>query len=108
MTARLHITYLGFVAGPGMREYAFVVKDGGEKPREFRLSIANEAFLSHRVRYQDAPDICSRRLQAEIAGPAGLDASAYYTITEAELEAYRVSHAPKPKPLWIRKSHDEA
>jgi hypothetical protein len=49
-----------------MHEYTFSVREAGEE-REFRLNITNEAFVSHRARYQDAPGICSARLHAELS-----------------------------------------
>ena len=48
------VQYLGFQARQLVREYAFQAREAGEE-REFTLSIANEAFLSHLARYQDGP-----------------------------------------------------
>jgi hypothetical protein len=48
------VQYLGFQAKPLSREYTFNVRGGGEE-REYTLNIANEAFVSHRASYQDAP-----------------------------------------------------
>lgn len=108
MITAINVAYVGFIAKPKVREYTFVVKEGAEKPREFQLSIPNEAFLSRRARYQDAPDICSHRLQSELAGSANHPAKTHYSITDDELEQYRVAHSPKPRPSWMRRPGSES
>jgi hypothetical protein len=95
MSDRVIVQYLGFRAKLLEREYAFQVREAGAE-REFTLNIANEAFLSHRVRYQDAPDICAQRLQAELAAHANHPLETEYEITPAELDAYRTSRVQKP------------
>jgi hypothetical protein len=96
MTA--HLEYLGFKAQKSTREYALRVRKVGAEVRDFTLVIDNNAFLSNRVRYQDAPEICFLRLQRELdACPEGKEPARTLKITEAELEEYRVAHSPKPK-----------
>ena len=60
------IQYVGFKVTPLVREYTFSVREA-TGAREFILNIANEAFVSRRARYQDAPAICALRLSAELA-----------------------------------------
>lgn len=98
-----HVEYLGFAAKPQAREYTLRVKRG-DAFHDFTLAIPNEAFLSRRVRYQDAPELCFLKLQHEllVCTDGGLP-SASLSITEADLDAYRTSHAPRapqrrPKP----------
>jgi len=95
----LHIRYVGFRARPKLREYMFQVRMGSDAVCEFHLTISNEAFLSRRVRYQDAPDICAHRVLREM--DATLNASRkpkmLCAISEAEIDEYRVAHSPKPK-----------
>jgi hypothetical protein len=88
------VQYRGFQAKLLVREYTFQVREAGIE-REFTVNIANEAFLSHRVRYQDAPDICAQRLQAELAAHANHPLETQYVITTAELEAYRAARVVK-------------
>jgi hypothetical protein len=95
MSEGVIVQYCGFEAKLLMREYTFQVRQAGAE-REFTLNIANEAFLAHRVRYQDAPDICAQKLQAELAAHANHPTETQYVITAAELEAYRTSRAEKP------------
>jgi hypothetical protein len=91
----LHVEYLDFTAGEATREYHLRVRRGTEF-HDFTVTIPNEAFLSGRVRYQDAPDICFLKLQREIAAREddGLPPRSL-SMTDNELEEYRVSHTPK-------------
>jgi hypothetical protein len=94
------VQYVGFTAGSVFREYSFLVRGESGQPREYTVTIANEAFISHRVRYQDGPMICSLRLRRELAASAA-DANAtdpytmQFCITDSELADYK-SSSPKP------------
>lgn len=102
MTGPLIVQYIGFQAKLLSREYTFHVRGAGED-RDFTLNIANEAFVSHRASYQDAPGICSERLQAELAAHENHPAETEFVITSAELDSYRVARAPKsPRDLYGR------
>src|ERR1700740_280994 len=83
------VQYRGFEVKLLVREYTFNVREAGSE-REFTLSIENEAFVSHRVRYQDAPSICSMRLTPELL--------AHSPITSREMETFRVARTQKPPP----------
>ena len=80
------------------REYTFEVQASKEEPREFTLTIANDAFTG-RVRFQDAPEICAlklrRELAAEEADPSKTPVKARFRISEAEIEEYRLAHSPR-------------
>lgn len=89
------IEYRGFTVRPLVREYTFSVREVAVEPREYTLTILNEAFNSHRARYQDAPDICSLRIRRELAANSNHPAETHYRITDAEIDEYRASHAPK-------------
>ncbi len=67
MADPMSVQYLGFTASAFVREYRFEARDASGLIREYSVTIANEAFLSHRTRYQDGPDICSLRLRRELA-----------------------------------------
>jgi len=64
MNSKIIVKYMGFKPTSLAREYTFQVSEDGAD-REFTLNISNDAFVSHRARYQDAPAICSERLQLE-------------------------------------------
>jgi len=90
-----YVEFQEFTAGEKRREYHFRVRRGADS-HQFTVSIPNEAFLSGRARYQDAPDLCYMKLQREIEACDG-DAlpAASLTLTDQELEEYRVAHTPK-------------
>jgi hypothetical protein len=88
------VQYRGFEAKPQVREYTFNVREAGVE-REFTLKIANEAFVMHRARYQDAPAICALRLNAELAAHSNHPSESQFAITDPELDDYRKSHSPK-------------
>ena len=63
----------------------------------FTLAISNEAFLTHLVRYQDAPEICFLKLQREMAACGDGLPALQLRLTDAELEEYKKAHTPKAK-----------
>ncbi len=95
MSATIIVQYVGFQAKALVREYTFSVRETADEPLEYTLTIANEAFDAHRVRFQDAPDICSLKLHRELAASANHPPKTHYRLTDAELEEYRGAHAPK-------------
>ena len=100
------IQYVGFKVTPLVREYTFSVREA-TGAREFILNIANEAFVSRRARYQDAPAICALRLSAELAANSNHPQESHFAITASELDSYRQSHGPKPSGhLYGRKPQE--
>ena len=88
---------MGFQAKPTAREYAFTVHEQAREDISYTLTILNEAFISRRARYQDAPEICSQRLHRELDVHANRPPATNFCITEADLDDYRDSHRPKSK-----------
>jgi hypothetical protein len=78
-----------------VREYSFLVRQASSETREFAITIVNEAFTSHRLSYQDGPQICSLKLHRELGTFSNEPPQTHYRISEAELTEYRDSHAPK-------------
>ncbi len=102
------VQFVGFQARSLVREYTFTVREAASEPREFTLTIANEAFDSHRARFQDAPDICSHKLHRELATYANHPPKNHFRVTDAELDDYRSAHAPKSlRNLYTRKAAQE-
>jgi hypothetical protein len=95
MADEIILQYVGFTSGALVREYSFVVRDQAGQSREYTVSIANEAFVSHRTRYQDGPDICSLRLRRELAAQATDSSITQFCITDSDLAEYTKS-SPKP------------
>jgi hypothetical protein len=92
------LQYVGFGTKGTDREYTFSLRGSGGESADYVVTIANDAFLAHRVRYQDAPDICSLRLHREFAAKTGHPPYTRFCITDAELTEYKDAHAPKSKP----------
>jgi hypothetical protein len=90
------IEYIGFTVNEVTREYKLRARQPGGEFSAFTLAISNEAFLAHRVRYQDAPDICFLKLQRELIACGDTLPALHHDVTDTELEDYRVAHTPKP------------
>ncbi len=108
MTNTILMQYMGFEAKNQGREYLFQVRCSTEDMREFTLTIADEAFNARRVRYQDAPGVCSLRLRRELVGNANCLANTNFSITDAEMDDYRTAHTSKtPKSPYSPKPRNE-
>lgn len=98
MSDEVVLQYLGFESIGAVREYAFTLRGADGASSEYFVTIANDAFVAHRVRYQDAPDICSLRLHREFATTRDRPPSTRFSVTDTELADYKDTHAPKSKP----------
>ncbi|HKV04261.1 MAG TPA: hypothetical protein VJO53_04040 [Candidatus Acidoferrales bacterium] len=96
MSDNVIVQFVGFQAKSFAREYTFTVREPETEPREYILSIANEAFDSRRVRYQDAPDICSHKLHRELAAAENHPPNTHFLLSDLELDEYRTAHTLKP------------
>jgi hypothetical protein len=94
MTRR--IEYLGFAVRGDAREYALRMQDTQAAWHRFTLVISNEAFIAHRVRYQDAPDICFRKLLSEATACGDGMPGERLLVSDDELGTYKAARAPKP------------
>ena len=97
MSESVVLQYVGFESQGAVREYAFTVRGTDGAFSEFFVTIANDAFMAHRVRYQDAPEICSLRLHREFATRTDHPPSTRFSVTDAELADYKEAHTPKSK-----------
>lgn len=95
MADNVIVQYVGFKAKALVREYSFIVRRALSETSEFTLTIGNEAFGARRVRFQDAPEICSRRLLHELSVSTNHPPQAHYNISEADLDDYRTAHPPR-------------
>lgn len=94
MSDTLYIQYVACEPQALVRRYTFHVLQSGAA-RDFSLTIANEAFESHRARYQDGPDICTLRLRRELSDIANPPEGHDFQVSNTELDDYRESHLPK-------------
>ena len=110
MSKELMVQFMGFESNDKVREYTFQVREASTDamgPREFTISIDQEAFNSHLVRFQDAPDICSTRLRRELLAYGNHPAESHFHITRAELAEYRDSHTPAKRSMFHRTAPEE-
>ncbi len=56
MSDAVVLQYVGFETKGAIREYTFTLRGTGGASSEYFVTIANDAFVAHRVRYQDAPE----------------------------------------------------
>jgi hypothetical protein len=96
--------YVGFKAKAIVREYSFLVRESSIEPCEITFTILNEAFTSRRLSFQNAPDICSLKLQRELTDSPNIPLKTHYRISESELDDYHESHSSKAaRGLYPRK-----
>jgi hypothetical protein len=104
----LIVQYVGFEAKVIDREYSFRVQEVTSEPREVTFKILNEAFHARRIRYQDAPDLCSLKLHRELADSVNHPLKTQYRVSDTELQDYRESHGSKAaKGLYSRKAKQD-
>jgi hypothetical protein len=92
---RAHVEYVGFSSDGVGRNYTLRAWSASGATRDFVLAIANEAFLSRRVRYQDGPEICYLRLLRDLAECGDELPPGQVSISDDDLEQYRTTHAAK-------------
>jgi hypothetical protein len=103
MSNEITVQFVGFESKGTVREYTFTVREPATEVREFTLTIANEAFNAHRIRYQDGPDVCSLKLRRELVTHANHPPDTHLQVTDIDLEDYRSTHTRTPKSPFARK-----
>ncbi|MBZ5514304.1 MAG: hypothetical protein LAN62_05575 [Acidobacteriia bacterium] len=92
------IQYIGFQLKPRGRDYSYRVVDMTNEPREFILTISNQAFVERHVPYQDAAGLCYQKLQRELsAETAEHPLQRHFTISDQELDEYRARTRPEKR-----------
>jgi hypothetical protein len=95
------VEYVGFKNNEASREYSLRIRHKDGHCDEFVVAIPLEAFVAHRVRYQDGAEICFQKLQRAVEGweaeSETLFPSTRLDVTNAEMEAFKVSQAPKAR-----------
>jgi len=99
--------FVGFESKATAREYTFMVREASVEPREFKITIAHEAFREHGIRFQDAPDVCSLKLRRELTASSNHPLESHFHITDAELDDYRKSHTPQKRSMFDRRPPEE-
>jgi cold-inducible RNA-binding protein len=108
MNKEIVMQFVGFTSKALVREYTFWVRETSLEPREFTVTIANEAFSEHRLSFQDAPDVCSLKLRRELINGANLLPESHFHLTNAELDDYRASHTAPRRISFARRTADKS
>jgi hypothetical protein len=87
--------YVGFTSKLITRECRFLVRRELTETIEITFAISNRVFNSRRLSFQNAPDLCSRKLHREIAGSANTPMKTHYRVSDTELDDYCNSHLLK-------------
>src|SRR5579864_2864945 len=103
MSDQILMQFVGFESTPTVREYTFTVRQASVEPREFTITIAQEAFRKHRISFQDAPSICSLKLRRELTANGNDPPESHFHISDAELDEYRSSHASPKRTMFHRR-----
>jgi len=96
MVDQIIVQYVGLNVKPLVREYIFAVREPSNEPLEYAVTIANQAFVSHRAQYQDGPNICSLTLHRELAANANRPPTTEFCVTDSELADYQNDSKPRP------------
>ena len=87
--------YAGFRTTAKGREYAFHVRFSERDSRDYTVTIADGAFTSRLVSYQDGPSVCSSKLKRELSvNPDALTGTSF-SIDEKEIEDHNARHEPE-------------
>jgi hypothetical protein len=89
----MQIQYVGFQLRERGREYLYRVLEPRQKPREFGFTILNQAFTVKRVPYQDAADLCYKKLQRALADD-GAEPPRHSVVSDQDLDEYLQSQRP--------------
>lgn len=91
----VRIEYLDFQSLAEHREFRLRVY-GSDGSTEFRFRVPNAAFHDGRVRLQDGPEVCYRKLLRAVAAGEATSGDVI-TIEDADLASYREAHVQVPK-----------
>jgi hypothetical protein len=107
MSHEILVQFLGFESKEAVREYTFEVREREQEPREFTLTIDQDAFSTRLLRFQDAPDLCSSRLRRELIANGNHPSETHFHITLAELNEYRNRHTLPKRTMFHRPRNEE-
>ena|SRR5579872_6366707 len=98
MSGAVFMEYMGFKSNTEGREYAFHVRFSPQDSRDYTVTITSEAFSSHRVSYQDGPNISSSRLKRELTVNPDIPSGASFLVDVKEIDDHKLrSAAESPK-----------
>ena len=96
------LRYLGVNALAGRREYEFLAEE--QENRHFTLVVQDLDFSSNHVSFQEAPDLCYQKLQAELKVASETPIGTPILVSPEDLARYRETHqrAKTSRGGWSR------
>ncbi len=89
----LQLRYVGVYPRPGHREYRFRIEKVNGEFRDVTLTIDNDLFGTHRLMFQEAPDLCYQKLITDLRNESdNAPVPGQSAITATDIESYRDSH----------------
>lgn len=107
MSHEVIVEFVDFEVGAHARVYNFTVREPFSEARNFTLTISNSAFANRLISFQDAPDVCSRKLRGELAAHGNTPAETCLNITVADLEKFRRDHSSENTPIVFPRKPSE-
>ena len=96
------LRYLGVNALAGRREYEFLAEE--QENRHFTLVVQDLDFSSNHVSFQEAPDLCYQKLQAELKVASETPIGTPILVSPEDFARYRETHqrAKTSRGGWSR------
>jgi hypothetical protein len=86
------LRYVGVHCVAGTREYAFTLKQDEE--RHFTIVVSDADFITKKLSFQEAPDLCYQKLWAELEAEGDVPVARAIRVTAEDLARYREGHQP--------------
>ncbi len=89
----LQLRYVGVFPQEGHREYRFNIKEEDADTREVILMIPDGLFVTNRLMFQEAPDLCYQKLLADLRNESReAPICSRTTVTAMDIDSYRETH----------------
>jgi len=85
----MDLRYMGFDQHDNTRAYKFDGVEGGHRIAQLVITADLTLFLKHHITIQEGPDLCARKLTADLAGIGQDD----HELTNEDLLAFATARA---------------
>ena len=89
----LQLKYVGVFPHNGHREYRFNIEKENAGTREVILTIPDGLFVTNRLMFQEAPDLCYQKLLVDLRNESKeAPICSRAALTATDIDSYRESH----------------
>jgi hypothetical protein len=89
----MQLRYLGLMPQAGFVEYGFRIENKDKSVRQVVLTIADDFFLKHDLKVQEAPDLCYQKVLMDLGVETADSGSlASVPVTALDIAHYRDLH----------------